>query len=224
MKKIFNVLVLTLAVNFLALAGAIGYLYKTKKLDKDKVQAIREIVFPTTAPASATTQPTDGATTQPSLNLDELLKAHAGLPAAEQVQMVQRAADFRMAELERRHREVTALHDLVKNAEAKLKAEREAFERQRAALEEREQEAARLASDKGFQDALKLYGTMKPKQIKDVFVGLPDDVVVRYLRAMEPRVASKVLKEFTTPAEVQRVQMLMERVRAAEAAALPAEQ
>ena len=223
MKKIWNVLVLTLAVNFLALAGAIGYLYKTKKLDKEKVHAIREIVFPTTAPSSATTQPSDGAATQPTLNLDELLKAHAGLPAAEQVQMIQRAADFRMAELERRHREVTALHDLVKNAEAKLKSEREAFERQRAALENREQEAARLASDKGFQDALKLYGTMKPKQIKDVFAGLPDDVVVRYLRAMEPRVASKILKEFTTPAEVQRVQMLMERVRAAEAAA-PAKQ
>jgi flagellar motility protein MotE (MotC chaperone) len=222
-KKLWNVLVLTLAVNFLALAGAVGYLYQSKKLDKEKVHAIREMIFPTTAPSAATTQPSDDPTTRPTLSLEEVLAAHAGLPAAEQVQALQKTADFRIAEMERRHRELIALQDLVNNAEARLKSEREAFEKQRSALETREQEAARLASDKGFQDALKLYRTMKPKQIKEVFVGLPDDVVVRYLRAMEPRVASKVLKEFTTPAEVQRVQVLMEQVRAAEAAA-PAKQ
>jgi flagellar motility protein MotE (MotC chaperone) len=219
-KKIFSILVLTLAVNFLALAGGIGYLYGTKKLDKDKVHAIRDIVFPTTAPsdADATTQPSDGGpTTRSTFGLDEVLATHAGMPAAEQVQLVHRTADFRVADLERRQSELNALHDLVKNAETKLKSEREAFEAQRKALETREQEATRLASDKGFQDALKLYGTMKPKQIKDVFVGLSDEVVVRYMRAMEPRQVSKILKEFKTPAELERVKVLMEQVRSAEA-------
>ncbi len=56
---------------------------------------------------------------------------------------------------------------------------------------------------------------MKPKQVKDVFAGLPEDVVVRYLRAMQPRQATKILSEFKTPAELERVKVLMERVRAA---------
>ena len=64
---------------------------------------------------------------------------------------------------------------------------------------------ARLAADQGFQDALQLYGTMKPKQVKEVFATLPDDVVVRYLRAMESRDASKVIKEFKSPAELVRL-------------------
>ena len=219
MKKLWNVLVLVLAINFLLLAGGVGYLWRTKQIDRDKVAAIREVLFPPPAPEVSTTQPTTAPATQPVLKLEELLAAHASLPAADQVALLQRTFDSRMAQLDRRQREVEALHDLVRNAEGKLKSERDAFDQRRAALDAREQEAAKLAGDKGFQDALQLYGTMKPKQVKDVFAGLADDTVVRYLRAMEARQASKILKEFKTPAETERVKVLMERVRAAETAA-----
>lgn len=219
MKKLWNVLVLTLALNLVLLAGGVGYLWRTKQLDPEKVAAIRAILFPPPAPEASTTQPTTAPATQPVLKLEELLAAHASLPAAEQVQLLQRTFDSRMAQLDRRQREVEALHDLVRNAEGKLKAERDAFEQRRGALDAREQEATKLAADKGFQDALQLYGTMKPKQVKDVFAGLPDETVVRYLRAMEAKQASKILKEFKTPAETERVKELMERVRAAESAA-----
>jgi hypothetical protein len=214
-KKLWNVLVLTFALNFLLIAGGVGYLYRTKRIDKEKVYAIKELLFPPPAVDPATTQPTSQPSTQPVLSLDAVLAAHANLPAADQVQLLQRTFDSRMAQLDRRQREVEALHDLVRNAETQLKAERDAFEVERAALESREQEATRLAADKGFQDALKLYETLKPKQVKDVFAGLADDVVVRYLRAMDPSRAAKIIKEFKTPAEVQRVKVLMEQVRAA---------
>lgn len=224
MKKIWNVLVLTLALNFLALAGGVGYLYKTQRLDKDKVHAIREMLFPPEDMTDPTTQPAgETAATQPVVKLEELLAAHAGLPAAEQVQLLQRTFDSRMAQLDRRQREVEALHDLVKNAEAQLSVERQGFARQKSVLDTREQETAKLASDKGFQDALKLYRTMKPKQVKDLFANMADDEVVRYLRAMEPRMAAKILKEFKTPAEVRRVNVLMEQVSSAETGA-PAQQ
>lgn len=221
MKKLWNILVLALAVNFVALLAGVGYLYQSKRLDRERVRAIREMLFPPPPPAdAATTQPSGkGATTQPVLKLEELLAAHTGRPAAEQAQFLQRTFDSRMAELDRRQRDVEALHDLVRNAEAKLAQDRLQFEAKLAALEAREQEATRLAADKGFQDALKLYGTMKPKQVKEVFATLPDDVVVRYLRAMESRDASKVIKEFKSPAELERLKVLMERVRSADAAA-----
>jgi flagellar motility protein MotE (MotC chaperone) len=222
-KKIFGVLMLTLAMNFIMLSGGVGYLYQTKRLDKDKVHQIKEILFPPPAPAApgatATTQPT----TLPTLKLEELLAASAGRPAAEQVAMLQRTFDSRMAQLDARERQVRSQNDLVENAKAQLKLEREQFEKDRAALEARQDEAAQLASDKGFQEALKLYGTMKPKQLKDVFATMPDDDVVRYLRKLESRQVSKVLAEFKTPAELQRVKALIEQVRSAEPGA-PAKQ
>ena len=61
-KKIWNLLVLTLAVNFLFTVGAIAWLYQSGHLDKDRVHAVKDIVFPATQPAAATTQPT----TEPS--------------------------------------------------------------------------------------------------------------------------------------------------------------
>jgi flagellar motility protein MotE (MotC chaperone) len=216
-KKLLNVLVLTLALNFLLLAGGVGYLYRTGKLDRAKVLAIREMLFP--PPAPATTQPTTKPTTQPVLKLEELLASHANLPAAEQVQLLQRTFDSRMAQLDRRQQEIKSLHDLVSNAEARLKTERDAFDARVKALNAREQEAAKLAADQGFQEALQLYGTMKPKQVKDVFTRMPDPEVVRYLRALDTRQATKVLAEFKTPAELDRVKVLMEQVRAAEAGA-----
>ena len=225
MKKLWNILVLALAVNFVAVLAGVGYLYRTKRLDRERVAAIRELLFPPVAPAGeSTTRPAEQAATQPTLKLEELLAAQSGRPAAEQAQFLQRTFDSRMAQLDRRQREVEALHDLVRHAEQKLTTERDAFETRRAALEAREQEATRLAADKGFQDALQLYGTMRPKQVKDVFVTLPEDVVVRYLRAMEPRAASKVLKEFKAPAELERLKTLMERVRSAEAGQAPAQE
>jgi flagellar motility protein MotE (MotC chaperone) len=225
MKKLWNILVLALAVNFVALLAGVGYLYQSKRLDRERVRAIRELLFPPQADAAggpATTQPSGGAaraTTQPVLKLEELLAAHTGRPAAEQAQVLQRTFDSRMAQLDARQGEIEHLHVLVRNAQSKLTEERELFEGQRAALEAREQGATRLAADKGFQDSLKLYGTMRPKQVKDVFATLADDVVVRYLRAMEPRDASKIIKEFKSPAELERLKLLMERVRSAEAAA-----
>jgi flagellar motility protein MotE (MotC chaperone) len=224
-KKFLNVFMLALAMNFLAVAGGVGYLVVTKKLDKDKIHAIKEIVFPPAEAAAPATQPTtQPSTSTPILQLDQLLAAQAGRPAAEQVQNIQRTFDASMAQLERRQHEVEKLQAAVEFAQARLKADREAFEKQKGALEQREAESARLAADNGFQSSLEVYGTMKPKQVKDVFAGLSDDVVVRYLKAMEPARASKILKEFKTPAELQRVKVLMEQVRLAEASPAPARQ
>ena len=217
MKKLWNVLVLTLAFNFLLVAGGAGYLYRTGRLDREKVFAIRELLFP--PPAAPATQPTTRPTTQPVLKMEELLAAHASLPAAEQVALLQRTFDSRMAQLDRREREIRSLHDLVNNAEARLKLERDAFDARVKALDAREQDAIKLAADQGFQESLQLYGTMKPKQVKDVFTRLPDAEVVRYLRALDTRQATKILAEFKTPAELDRVKALMEQVRAAEVGA-----
>src|SRR5688500_502986 len=82
MKKLLNILVLALAVNFVALLAGVGYLYQSKRLDRERVHAIRDLLFPPHAPdGAATTQPTDRATTQPVLKLEELLAAQAGRPA-----------------------------------------------------------------------------------------------------------------------------------------------
>jgi hypothetical protein len=230
MKKLFDVLVLTLAVNFVVLAVGVGWLYQSGRLNRAKAHAIREIVFPPSARAASTTQPSgsgtslqDAATTQPILRLDELLaRQTSGRSTAEQIEFLQRTFDAQTATLDRRQRELGDLERQVDLAKEQLARDRAAFDAERSALEAREQEASQLAADKGFQDSLARYQAMAGKQVKQIFMGLDDETVRRYLQAMEPRQAARVIKEFKTPDELARIQKVLEKMRLSQPATAPA--
>lgn len=224
-KKLGQVLVLAFAINFILIGSGIGYLAGTKKLDKTKFLAIKEIVFPSTQPATPTTQPTDsdGPTTQPVLKLEDLLTKQAGLSAGESVEFIQSTFDTKMAELDRRQRELDDLQKQVELAKQQISVDRGKVVDEKKSLETQKQQTEKLASDKGFQDSLALYTSMPAKQVKTIFLSLPDDTVVRYLQAMQPRAASKILKEFKSPEEMSRAQKILEKMRQSQTAAMPKE-
>jgi hypothetical protein len=221
MKRLFNVLVLTLAVNFLAVAGLVGWLHQTKRIDRAKVDAIRDILFSKDKPPAPTTQPTSDPTTQPALNLDALLAKTAGRSATEQVRFIQQTFDAQMVQLERRERELADLQRQVDLAKEQLTRDRADIDRQRADLASMRDEQTRLAGDKGFQDSLGLYTSLPSKQVKQVFMTLDDATVMNYLQAMEPRAAARIMKEFKSPEELKRIQTIMEKMRQATPAAAP---
>lgn len=220
MKKLFNVLVLTLAMNFLAIAGAIGWLYQTGRLDRSKIDAIKAIVFPPPAVAGPTTQPTQNPTTRPLVKLEELLAQHAGRPAAEQLDYIRQAFESQLTQLDRAHRGLLDLQKQVELAKKQLAADRLALEQQRKQLEERQQEAQRLAADQGFQDSLTLYESMPAKQVKALFVNMDDQTVVQYLQAMDERAAAKITREFKTPQELERLKQILDKLRSSQASAV----
>ena len=219
MKRLLNVLVLTLAMNFMAIAGLVAWLHQTNRLDRGKVQAIREILFPPARSAAPATQPASveaAPTTQPILRLEELLARSAGRSATEQVQFIQQAFDAQMVQLERRERDLGDLARQVELARQQLARDRADLDSQSAQLAARRDEQAQLAQDQGFQDSLNLYNTMSGKQVKQIFLTLDDSTVVRYLRAMQPRTASRIIKEFKSPEELSRIQTIMEMMRQAD--------
>lgn len=215
MKRLWDVLVLTLAVNFLALAGCVGWLYGSGRLDRDRVVKMRALVFPP-APVAAppATQPAAvDPTTRPTLKLEELLARQSGLPAGQQVEFIRQTFDAQMAQLERRDRELADLKVQIDLANAKLTADRAALDADRKRLTDDQQQARKLAGDQGFQDSLALYTSMPPKQVKTVFLTLTDETVMRYVEAMPPRTAAKVIKEFKSPDEIDRIQRILEKMR-----------
>jgi hypothetical protein len=213
-KKIFHVIMALLAVNFLAVGAGVGWLVQSKKLDKDKLHAIRQIVFPATTQASTTTQPSDEvATTRPSDALEVLLAKSSGRTPTEQVEMIQRNFDTQMAQLDRREREVNDLQRQVELSKQQMARDRAALDAERKSLEDQKQQNAKLANDKGFQDSLALYNTMQSKQVKMIFMTMNDETMAQYLQAMEPRAAARIVKEFKSPAETTRIEKVMEKMR-----------
>ena len=218
MKKLFNVIVLVLAINFIALAAGVGYLKQSGHLDKDRVLAIKDILFPAPAaqPAAAT-QPTANPTTQPMVRLEELLAQQSGRPASEQVEFIQHTFDAQMAQIDRRQRELNDLQAQIDLAKGQLARDRSAVAQKEKTLTAREQEATKLESDKGFQDSLALYKSMPSKQVKSIFLAMDDRNVAQFLQAMEPRAAAKIVKEFKSPEESQFIQKALQRLRESQA-------
>ena len=223
MKKLFTVLLLTLSLNFLVVAGGVGWLAQTKKLNKESIAKIKEILFPPPVEEVPATQPVAiDPTTQPTLRLEELLAKKSGQTATEQVQFIQQAFDSQSAVLDRRQRELLDQQGTIARAKAQLAKDREEVERQRQDLSDKQAQATKLADDKGFQDSLALYNTMPGKQVKTIFMTLDDATIQQYLQAMNPRNAGKIVKEFKSPEETARIQKVLERMRQAEASAAAA--
>src|SRR5215212_5753889 len=212
MKRLLTTIAFTLAVNFLALIGALAYLYKSGKLTDEKVHTIRDLVM---SPASQPPTPplAINPTTQPTLQLEALLAKVSGRSASEQVEFMQRTFDANMALLDRRHLEVQNLKRTVELAQAQLDADRKKLAAEQQKLATAQKEQTKLETDKGFQDTLSLYTSMPPKQVKSIFMTLNDDTMIQYLRAMDPRTATKITKEFKSPDETTRITKVLEKMR-----------
>lgn len=225
MKKLWDILMMTLAFNFLALAGGVGWLYQTGRLDHARIMAVKDVLFPkpVTAP---TTQPSGDSPPPDGIKrLEELLAKNAGKrTAAEQVALIQQNFDATMYQLDQRERTVQDLERQVAAENQKLAKDRATLDADRQALTAREKEADRLANDKGFQDTLALYNAMPPKQAKSVFMTLDDATVAQYLDAMEPRNAARIIKEFKTPDETERIKRILEKMRKPPTPGAPATQ
>lgn len=215
MKKIALVALIVLALNFLAVAGGVGWLIGSGKLDKEKALGIAKTLFPDppkpVEPAVKDTR--DPATTQPMLKFDELLERQTGKTAAEQVAFLRETFDAMSATLDRQRRELSDLKRQVDFAQTQLAKDRTAIEERAKSLDDRAQRQRALEADEGFQKTLDVYNGMDAGQVKDLFMRLEESTVVRYLQAMEPRRASRIVKEFTLPEELSKAQSLLEMMR-----------
>ena len=220
-KRIFNVIALTLAMNFLLVLGGAAFVLKSSHMDREKFAKVKDLLFatsePTTEPAS--TEPV--ATTEPAERLDELLAKASGRPAGEQIDFIRQTFESKMAELDRRQRELQDLQHQIDLSRDQTTLDRTKIEQGEKALATEKEQQTKLASDKGFQNSLELYNVMPAKQVKTIFMTLSDETVVQYLQAMEPRAAGKIIKEFKAPEETARIQKVLEMIRLAQPLAVP---
>jgi hypothetical protein len=148
-----------------------------------------------------------------------MLAKVSGRSASEQVEFMQRTFDAQMAVLDRRFQELQSQRKTVEDARSQIDRERKELAAGQQKLATAQQQQQKLASDKGFQDTLALYSNMPARQVKTIFMSLTDDTMIQYLRAMEPRTATKITKEFKSPEELARIGLVMEKMRQTQASA-----
>lgn len=230
MKKILHFIMVLALLNLLILGGLLGFVAATGRLDKAKWQTIMDLVRHPGTPAGLRDKvadlmqprPTTAPDSQPATMMAKSGSVTEGggggaassvASAADRIQFAQQAMEQERLRLERdaqdllqRQRLLDAQRADVQEKLAKIETERKQF-----------QTLVQTTTDKtkadNFARSLSLYNDLKPKQIKELFLALPEDVIRDYLVAMDPDLVTKVIAEFKSPEERALIGKVLEKIR-----------
>jgi flagellar motility protein MotE (MotC chaperone) len=218
MKNLWNIFSFLAVVHLLALAGFVGWLWQSDRLNSERINTIRELFAPT---------------------LGELEKAAKDQAKADAAAAADAQANARLesAPVTSGHqiRMMSAVHELSQESQQQLEQERGIFAQQldikARSLDQREadfetrktlweqgiEEERQRRTDEQFAKAVALMELMKPAQAKDTIVRLmregSAEQAVAYLNAMADRTAARVLGEMKDPTEAGLATVLLERLR-----------
>jgi len=188
LKILLVTLITVVAIHIMVLLGLLGYGAATGRFDKEK----REQYLATWRGDKLVPYEVEEETEEEKETPQE-----AGSRIAEAE--IQRELLGRQAKRDielMRYMQVT-----VDEARSKLEKDLKKVQTEQVEFESRVAEYNRKAHDEGFLKALKNYSGLKPKYVKDDFMKMNDDDVVRYLAAMKTDTAIGILNQFRTAEE-----------------------
>ncbi|MEM1166933.1 MAG: hypothetical protein AAGI30_11660 [Planctomycetota bacterium] len=198
MRNLWLMISLLAVTNLTALVVILGWLQATQRLNVDRVLAVRD-VFTEPVPieeAKAKIEEEEQAEAQRVADLE----ARVGRPpltAGQRLAVVEEFKRVQQAELERVEEETRRLRaSLVAEADA-ISRDRERLEADRTAFEQMRREVIEREDDAQFQQVVKQYESIPPKQGAEMMLDLVREgremEVVGYLDAMKSRQAAKVI-------------------------------
>jgi hypothetical protein len=230
MKKFATFISILCVINVLMLLGIVGYLWGTNRLNKPKVQTIADMirqpgapeglrtkVYTIMAPAAGPATQTRPATTAAPATRDGL-NGMEPATAQERIDYVQKVLEEERLRLENEAQKVRQQQELLVQKQAQLDFERSSLADQKKAYEQSLAATTTQSDAAGFQKSLDLFAELKPKQIKDLLMAMPFDQVARYLAAMEPDRAAKIIGEFKSTDEKTLLNQALDKVRGVPAA------
>lgn len=192
----------TLAVaNLLALGGFFGWLNATDRLNRDRVQQIRQILAVTISAEQAEKQKQEAEAQAAAVKAAE--EAKVGQTPLTAEQRLDGAAAKEEIETQNNRRVQRETADLLST----LVREREELDRQRAEFQQQVDAFAamrkKIAEEEGseqFQKAVQVYQSVKSSEARSMMSALiasnQKEQVVAYLDALSPRISSKIIAEF----------------------------
>lgn len=208
----------TVAVaNLLALAGFVGWLSMSGRLNAERVERVRAVLAKTIAQERAEAEASVAQARAAEAAAAEA--ARVGTPPLTAEQRLERssAASEVEAQRERRvQRETADLINTLMRERADLDRERAEFQARIEAFEAMRRAVAEEAGSEQFQRTVQLYQSVRPDGAKRMMASLiaagRTDQVVAYLNALPTRVASKIVAEFEKE-DAKLAADLLERLR-----------
>lgn len=221
MRTGWTVAVWVLVINAVALAGLIGWLALDGRLSRDRVQRVVEIFSITVAEEEAQAEQAAKLAEEAQAKAEEHARLEAvsdgPITLAQRLESEMRDDEVEAQRYARMKSEQEALLKQIDLARQLLAQERQQLDAERRAFAEAVEREIRLKRDEDFQQTVRMYESIRPRQAKQIFQEMlaqnKTSEVVDYLAAMQLRKAASVLKEFKQPDEIQQAAALLEALR-----------
>lgn len=212
MKKIWTIVSAFSFLNFMLILAALGWLLNTGRLDRERVEELRDVLFASNLDGEADlTDMLDGDGNGDSNG------ALSVLSAEERLNMRLEKSDADQERVRRMQREVDDLKAALGRERRLLDTQRAEFESDRAAFFDQRRTIADLEGGDQFRRSLVVLETMKSSEAMESLQAMLDagkDIeVVSYLNAMEDRTRAKVFSEWVKGGQPQLAAKLLEDIR-----------
>jgi len=200
-KTIATIIITLLLIHFLAIAGFLGYGAMTGRFDGEK-----RAQYLATWRGEKLVAPTEEIQTAQA-------EEEAPQPASARIETKEAEKEIAVRQVEREL-------ELLRNMRFTLDVLQRNLNQQKKELEEKEAAFAgaleterKKMESEGFRKALQDYSSMKSKYAKNDLMKMEDAEAVRYLSAMKPDVATRILNQFKTPQEQEKRMRLLKQLK-----------
>jgi hypothetical protein len=178
MKKVWTALSVVSLANLLAMAGFLGWLVKTDRLDMDRVRQARVVLARTITQeqSEADTAAAKAAADQKAVEAAKLA-AKPPLTATERLAARVEATEMDLQRAERLKREVQDMQRQLNEERAKLTADKDKLVTDRKAFDEMVVANTAATTDGQFQKTLAVMESLKPAQAIAMLKEMMPDVV-----------------------------------------------
>ncbi|MCZ6836366.1 MAG: hypothetical protein O7G85_11380 [Planctomycetota bacterium] len=212
MKSLWTVMSFLAIVNLLALMLFGGWLWRSDRLNLDRVHQVRELFAPTITQVQM-----DQAKADEESALNEVQIVPVGYSSQEQLSQLTKLQQREQQVSRRLKEESDMLSRQFEQITQQTEAERLAFEIERTGWEKATRADRERKMDEQFAQTVQQYESIPAKQGKQLLVELirqgHRQQAVAYLDAMEARSASKILREFKSQEEIVLATELLEDLR-----------
>lgn len=126
---------------------------------------------------------------------------------------VERVEKNNLLEADIAQEQLRSLRARLVGESARIKRERDKLLADKLAWASEKQATSQQRKKDGFQKVLSLYESMKARDAKNIWVGLPEGILVAMVREMDASKVAKIFKEFRKDEEVEAKRRVLEAIR-----------
>lgn len=171
MKTVWNIIAVLAVANLIAIAGFVGWLRSTDRLNMDRARAVRAMLSNTLTQDAAAAAQKEAEEDQAAKDREAAAKAaRPALTAAEKLAARVEATELDHQRIQRLKREVEDLQKTVTRERDELGAQRARLTADQQAFDEQVKQVAALASTEQFQKTLGILQSLKPAAAKSLLM------------------------------------------------------